>query len=126
MQGTFIVHLPIYNMQEKISYRNNINAVIKKQARRLKDDRIKMTDIISWDNVMGKKVKSFKGEDIGKVENVNTDTIEVKDGLLAKRHYYVPKYSIQGCDGRNNLITFMTKQEIKDRFSADLWQAAKS
>ncbi|HEY7081784.1 MAG TPA: hypothetical protein VH500_18985 [Nitrososphaeraceae archaeon] len=113
-------------MQEKISYRNNINAVIKKQARRLKDDRIKMTDIISWDNVMGKKVKSFKGEDIGKVENVNTDTIEVKDGLLAKRHYYVPKYSIQGCDGRNNLITFMTKQEIKDRFSADLWQAAKS
>jgi hypothetical protein len=80
---------------------------------------------------MGKKVKSFKGEDIGEVENVNTDSIEVKDGLLARRHYYVPKYSIQGCDGRNNLITVMTKQEIKDRFSADnpvadLWQAAKS
>jgi hypothetical protein len=34
-------------------------------------------------------------------------------------------------DGPNNLITFMTKQEIKNRFSADnpvadLWKAAKS
>ena len=131
MQGTFIIWLPIYSMQVKIKYRNNINAVIKKQARRLKDNRIKMTDMISWDNVMGKRVKSFEGEDIGKVENVNFYSIEVKDGLLAKRHYYVPKYSIQGFDGQNNLITVMTKQEIKNEFSADnpvadLWQAAKS
>ena len=43
-----------------------------------------MTNIISWDNVMGKKVRSIGGEDIGKVENVNTYFIEVKDGLLAK------------------------------------------
>jgi len=68
---------------------------------------------------MGKKVRSVDGEDIGKVENVNSCSIEVKDGLLAKRYYYVPKYSIQGFDGRNNLITFMTKQEIKNEFSAD-------
>jgi hypothetical protein len=38
---------------------NSINAVIKKQSRRLKDDRIKATDIISWDNTMGKKVRSI-------------------------------------------------------------------
>jgi hypothetical protein len=44
---------------------------------------------------MGKKLKSFEGEDVDKVENVNTCSIEVKDGLLAKRHYYVPKYTIQ-------------------------------
>jgi len=30
---------------------------------------------------MGKKVRSIDGEDIGKVENVNADSIEVKDGL---------------------------------------------
>jgi len=47
---------------------------------------------------MGKKVRSVDGEDIGKVENVNSCSIEVKDGLLAKRYYYVPKYSIQGFD----------------------------
>jgi hypothetical protein len=131
MQGPFIVCLRIYDMLVKINNSdssNSINAVIKKQSRRLKDDRIKATDIISWDNTMGKKVRSIGGEDIGKVENVYTYFIEVKDELLAKRHYYVPKYSIRGFDGRNNLITVMTKEEIKNEFSADnpvadLWQA---
>jgi len=49
--------------------------------------------MISWDNVMGKRVKSFEGEDIDKVENVNFYSIEVKDGLLAKRHYYVDTHN---------------------------------
>jgi len=44
---------------------------------------IKMADIIQWDKVMGKKVSSIDGEDLGKVENVNTDSIEIKDGLIA-------------------------------------------
>ena len=58
-----------------------------------------MADVTQWDKVMGKKVRSIDGEDIGKVENVNTDSIEVKDGLIAKRHYYIPKYSMQGVHG---------------------------
>ena len=64
-----------------------------------------MADAIQWDKVMGKKVRSIDGEDIGKVENVNTDAIEVKDGLIAKRHYYIPKHSIQEFDGDDNLMT---------------------
>jgi hypothetical protein len=39
-----------------------------------------MADVIQCDKVMGKKVRSIDREDIGKVENVNTDSIEVKDG----------------------------------------------
>jgi hypothetical protein len=50
-----------------------------------------MADVIQWDKVMGKKVRSIDREDIGKVENINTDSIEVKDGLIAKRHYYIPR-----------------------------------
>lgn len=89
-----------------------------------------MADVIPWDNVMGKKVRSIDGQDIGKVENVNTDSIEVRDGLLAKRHYYIPKYSIQGFDGGDNLVTVLTKQEINDKYQAvnavaDLWKAPK-
>jgi hypothetical protein len=61
------------------------------------------------DKVMGKKVRSIDREDIGKVENVNTDSIEVKDGLIAKR-YYIPKHSIQGFEGDDNLITTVTKK----------------
>ena len=91
---------------------------------------IKMVDAISWDNLSGKKVKSIDGEEIGKVENVNTDSIEVKDGLIAKKHYYIPKHSIQGFDDASNLITVLTKQEIKEKFYADnpvadLWKAPK-
>jgi len=89
-----------------------------------------MTDAISWDNLSGKKVKSIDGEEIGKVENVNTDSIEVKDGLIAKKHYYIPKHSIQGFDDSDNLLTVLTKQEIKEKFYADnpvadLWKAPK-
>ena len=67
-----------------------------------------MADVIQWDKVMGKKVRSIDREDIGKVEYVNTNSIEVKDGLIAERHYNIPKHSIQGFDGDDNLITTMT------------------
>ena len=50
---------------------------------------------IDWDKVIGKKVRDLNGQEIGEVENVNPDFIEVKDGLIAKRHYYIPKASIQ-------------------------------
>lgn len=78
---------------------------------------------------MGKMVRDPNGEEIGEVEAVNPDLIEVKDGIIAKRHYYIPKYSI-GYDASNYLKTSFTKQEIKDRFSADnpvadMWRAPK-
>jgi hypothetical protein len=115
-----------------LRYSVNWAAILKKKVRGINDDSIKMTDIISWNNVIGKKVRSINGgEYIGKVENVNSCSIEVKDGLLAKRHYYLPRYSIKGFDGRNNLITFMTKQEIRNKFSADnpvadLWKVPRN
>jgi hypothetical protein len=85
---------------------------------------------IDWDKVIGKKVRDLNGQEIGEVENVNPDFIEVKDGLIAKRHYYIPKASIQLDATSNNFTTTFTKQEIKDRFSADnpvadMWKAPK-
>lgn len=84
---------------------------------------------IHWDKVIGKMVRDSNGEEIGKIESVKPDSIEVKEGLIAKRHYYIPKYSIRH-DAADNLITSFTKQEIKDRFSADnpvadLWKHPK-
>jgi hypothetical protein len=40
------------------------------------DNIFKMADVIQWDKVMGKKVRSIDGENIGKVENVNTDPMD--------------------------------------------------
>jgi hypothetical protein len=85
---------------------------------------------IDWDKAIGKMVRDQNGQEIGEVENVNPDFIEVKDGIIAKRHYYIPKYSIQLDAASNNFTTTFTKQEIKDRFSAenpvaDMWKAPK-
>lgn len=84
---------------------------------------------IDLDKAIGKTVRDPNSEEIGEVKNVNSDSMEVKEGLIAKRYFYIPKYSIQ-YDGTNNFITSFTKQEIKDRFSADnpvadMWTALK-
>ncbi len=73
---------------------------------------------LSWDKIIGKKVKSSDKKDLGKVESVATDYIEVKEGMVSQRHYYIPKYYIQGFDG-DSLYTSLSKEVIKDRFERD-------
>jgi hypothetical protein len=73
---------------------------------------------LSWDKIIGKKVKSSNKKDLGEVESVATEYIEVKEGMLSKRHYYIPKYYIQGFDG-DSLYISLSKEEIKDRFERD-------
>src|ERR671930_423533 len=70
------------------------------------------------DKIIDKKVKSSDKQDLGKVESVSTNYIEVKEGLVSKKHYYIPKYYIQGFDG-DNLHTSLTKNEIKYRYEKD-------
>lgn len=73
---------------------------------------------LPWDKIIGKKVKSSDRKDLGEVESVATDFIEAKEGMVSKKHYYVPKYFIQGFDG-DNLYASLTKDEVKDRFERD-------
>lgn len=71
-----------------------------------------------WDKIIGKKVKSSDSKDLGDVESISSDYIEVKEGMVSKKHYFVPKYYIQGFDG-DNLYASLTKDEVKDRFERD-------
>jgi hypothetical protein len=73
---------------------------------------------LSWDKIIGKKMKSGDKRDLGEVESVASDYIEVKEGMVSKKHYYIPKYYIQGFDG-DTLYTSLIKDEIKDRFERD-------
>jgi hypothetical protein len=73
---------------------------------------------LSWDKIIGKKVKSSDKKDLGDAESVATEYIEVKEGRMSKKHYYIPKYYIQGFDG-DTLYTSLTKDEIKDRYERD-------
>jgi hypothetical protein len=46
---------------------------------------------MSWEKVIGKEVKSSDDKDLGEVESIATDWIEVKKGTLDKKHYFIPK-----------------------------------
>jgi hypothetical protein len=71
-----------------------------------------------WGKILDKKVKSSDDKDLGKVESISTDYIEVTEGLVSKKRYYIPKYYIQGYDG-DNLHTSLTKDQIKDKYHRD-------
>jgi hypothetical protein len=71
-----------------------------------------------WDKIIDKKVKSSDRKDLGDVGSVSSDYIEVRQGFVSKKHYYIPKYYIQGFDG-DNIYASLTKGEIKDRFECD-------
>jgi hypothetical protein len=77
-----------------------------------------LSDIISWDKAIDKKVKSSDNEDLGKVESITKDYIQTKEGLVSKNYYYIPKYYMQGFDGDNILIS-LSKAEVKSRFERE-------
>lgn len=71
-----------------------------------------------WEEIIDKKIKSSDRNDVGKVESISSDYVEVKEGTVSKKHYFIPKYYIKGFDG-DNLYASLTKDEIKDRFERD-------
>jgi hypothetical protein len=74
--------------------------------------------ILSWDEAEDKKVNSSEGEEIGKVKSVGKEFIEVEDGLIAKKTYFIPKYFVQGYDG-NFIWLSLIKEDIKERFERE-------
>ena len=77
-----------------------------------------MSDIISWDKAIDKKVKSKDDKDLGKIQSITNEYIQTKDGTVSKDYYYIPKYYIEGYDG-DHLWVSLTKDEIKTRFEKD-------
>jgi len=71
-----------------------------------------------WEKIIGQKVKSSDKKDLGEVESVSPDYIEIKEGIVSKKHYYIPKYYIQGFDG-DNLYAALTKDEVEERFERE-------
>ena len=74
--------------------------------------------ILSWDEAEDKKVNSSEGEEIGKVKSVGKEYIEVGDGLIGKKTYFIPKYFVQGYDG-NFIWISLIKEDVKERFERE-------
>ena len=72
---------------------------------------LEMTDIISWDKAIDKKVKSSDDKDLGKIQSVTRDYIQTKEGTVDKKYYYIPKYYLQGYDG-DHLWVSLTKDDL--------------
>ncbi|MGH9977435.1 MAG: hypothetical protein ACRD8Z_16630 [Nitrososphaeraceae archaeon] len=75
-------------------------------------------DVISWDTIIGKKVKSSDKNDLGKVHTITKDFVQTKEGLVSKNYYFIPKYYVQGYDGEDVWVS-LTKDEIKAKFERD-------
>jgi hypothetical protein len=75
-------------------------------------------DVISWDTVIDKKVKSSDDQDLGKVHTITKDFVQTKEGLVSKNYYFIPKYYVQGYDGENVWVS-LTKNDVKNKFERD-------
>src|SRR5215213_5135251 len=73
---------------------------------------------VPCEKVKGKKVKSSDDKDLGKVEDTAPHYVEVKEGLIGKKSYFIPKHNINYFDG-DNLHTSLTKDEIKSKYERD-------
>ncbi|MDQ3838222.1 MAG: hypothetical protein M3297_03025, partial [Thermoproteota archaeon] len=74
--------------------------------------------ILSWDEAKYKKVKSSDDKDLGKIQNTTKDYIEIKEGMIGKKTYFIPKYYVQGYDGGSIWIA-LKKENIKERFERE-------
>src|SRR6185503_15261873 len=77
-----------------------------------------MSDVISWDKAIDRKVKSSDDKDLGKVQSITRDYIQTKEGMVSKNYYFIPKYYLSGYDG-DKLWLSLTKGEVKSRFEKE-------
>jgi hypothetical protein len=73
---------------------------------------------MSWDKVMQKEVKSSDNEEIGKIKSVAQYFVEVEDGVISKKHYFIPKKYLQHYDG-DTIYSSLAKEEIKQKYQRD-------
>ena len=80
----------------------------------------KGTDMVEmpWEKVIEKKVKSSDSKDLGKVESIGPHFVEVDEGIVRHKRYFIPKYYVEGFDG-DNLHVALTKDELKNKYERD-------
>ena len=75
-------------------------------------------NVISWDTVIDKKVKSSDDQDLGKVHTITNDFVQTKEGVVSKNYYFIPKYYVEGYDGEHVWVS-LTKEDVKTKFERD-------
>lgn len=73
---------------------------------------------LSWDKVMGKEVKSSDKEEIGKIKSVGQHFVEVEDGVVSKKRYFISKKHLHKYDG-DKVYSSLSKDEISQKYQRD-------
>jgi hypothetical protein len=71
-----------------------------------------MNQDIRWPEVVNKRAVGIDKCDLGKVEQINRDTVITKKGLIKKKTYLMPKKLVDMFDG-NMLYFRIMKAEAK-------------
>ena len=75
--------------------------------------------MMPWDDIIGKKAKASDNEELGEVKSVSPDYVEVEEGTVSKKRYFIPKYYVESLDKDDNIHIAFTKDEIKNRYQRD-------
>jgi len=73
---------------------------------------------MSWDEVINKEVKTSDKEELGKIKSVGDYFVEVEDGVISKKHYFVPKKYLHEYDG-DNVYSSLDKEQLKQKYQRD-------
>lgn len=67
---------------------------------------------IAGKKMIGKTVKSFDGKDLGKINSISADYVELKHG---NDRFFIPKLHVKEFD-KENLYVLLMKDEVKERY----------
>ena len=73
---------------------------------------------MSWEQVIDKEVKTSDEEEIGKIKSIGDYFVEVEDGVISKKHYFVPKKYLHEYDG-DTVYSSLDKEQIKQKYQRD-------
>ena len=73
---------------------------------------------LSWEKVLGKEVKSSDKEEIGKIKSVGEHFVEVEDGVISKKRYFISKKHLHKYDG-DKVYSSLSKEEISQKYQRD-------
>ena len=78
-----------------------------------------MSEPLLWKDVIDRKVKSADDEDLGRVQSVSGEFLQTKEGKVSSKHYYIPKYYVEGYDEDGHIRVSISEDEAKERFKTD-------
>ena len=78
-----------------------------------------MTVGLSWDKAIDKEVKSSDNEEIGKIKSIGQYFVEIEEGVISKKHYFIPKKYLHQYNDDDFLHSSLTKDEIKQKYQRD-------